>query len=116
MGRINQIQPSQNSNGALLSIAGQLAGTALGGPVGGAVGGMVGGKLAGSGTPQAPQATGASESDAMRRRIEQNNENNLSTLMQAEQTLPSLPEDMRQEYGPAIVQARILEQRKRGMV
>jgi hypothetical protein len=51
----------------------------------------------------------------MMRRQQQLSQDNLATLKQAEAALPQLPESLRQQYAPAIVQARSMEMAKRGM-
>jgi hypothetical protein len=51
----------------------------------------------------------------MARKQQQMGQDNLAVLKQAEAHLPTLPEDLRQQYGPPIIQARMAEQQRRGM-
>lgn len=97
----------------LLTIGGAVVGGVYGGAPGAAAGAglgqMAGGMLAPQQSPQQnPQ--GGSEAAAMARRQAQMSQDNLGALKQAEATLPSLPENLRQEYAPAIVKARMMAQ------
>lgn len=110
----------QNSDGQIFQVGGTVIGGALGGTPGAAVGGMVGGGV--SPQPPRPQALqtsdNGSQADAMMRRSQQLTQDNMQTLTQAEAALPTLPEDLRQQYAPAITQARMLQQQQQqtGMV
>lgn len=58
---------------------------------------------------------GGGEASAMARMAQQKSQDNLQVLKSAEAQLPRLSERLRQEYGPPIIQARMLEERKRGI-
>lgn len=123
---INRIQPSNdNTLGTLLTIGGMAAGGALAGPgiaatLGGAATGGGLGSTAGNILSPAQQqlsdngGSGGSETAAILRKQQQMSQNSLDTLKNAEAQLPSLPESLRQQYAPAIVQARMYEQQKQG--
>ena len=120
MAQVIRPQP-QNNNGLneILPIAGAVVGGIYGGPQGAVAGAGAGQMAGGILNPQKPGAptadSGGSEAAAMARKQAQMGQDNLEVLKQAEAHLPSLPEDMRQQYAPAIIQARMLEQQKRGM-
>lgn len=102
--------------GSIVPGVGTLAGAGLGGTLGGAAGGAVDNSqsLGMQPIPQG-QSGGGAEMAAMSRKQQQMGQDNLAVLQNAETHLPSLPEDLRQQYAPAIVQARMLEQQRRGM-
>lgn len=110
----------ENSLNSLLTVGGGVIGAAYGGGLGAALTGagagqMAGGLLNGQKSPQQNIPLN-SQASAMARRQQSMSQDNLATLKQAEATLPQLPESLRQQYAPAIVQARMLEQQKRGIV
>ena len=122
MAQISRIQPKQGGASELLTIGGGIAGGILGAGNPAAIAGGAGlGNMAGGMVdPQKPPSTtigggDGSQASAMARRQMQASQDNLATLRQAEAVLPKLPEPLRQEYAPAIVQARLLEQNRRGM-
>ena len=104
-------------------IAGGIAGASGGGPPGAIAGAAVGSSLGGTignivePPKETPRAGGSeSKSTALMRRQQQIAQDNLATLKSAEQNLTYLPEDLRQEYAPAIMRARYLEEQRRGLV
>jgi hypothetical protein len=111
----------------LLTIGGGVVGGVLGAAAGGvgavpgaAAGATVGQMAGGLVAPdqeqtQALPQSGAGEAAAMARKQQQMSQDNLATLKQAEAALPQLPEGLRQQYAPAIVQARMMEQQQRGL-
>lgn len=111
--------PDDNLLKNVLTIGGGIAGAVYGGP-GGAVAGAGAGQLAGGilspqKPPQENPQSGGGEAAAMTRKQQQMSQDTLGTLKQAEASLPTLPENLRQQYAPAIIQARMLEEQKRGM-
>jgi hypothetical protein len=119
------IVPQKQKNQGLseiLTLGGAGVGAVLGGPGGALAGASLGSTLGGTAgsyiNQNEPQGTAGAPSQnmAMQRRSQQLGTDNLAALKQAEMQLPKLPEDLRQQYTPAIVQARMLEQQKRGMV
>lgn len=92
------------------TLGGALTGAATGSALGGTLGGLASRGPEGGGIPQ-----GGSELAAMTRRHQQLGQDNLATLSQAEKHLTSLPEGLRQQYAAPIIQARMLEQRQRGL-
>lgn len=120
------IRPQTKSDlGEVLTLGGAIAGGVLGsagGPAGAAGGAALGGGLGGMASnmleppkPQESPLQGGGESAAMLRRQQQMSQDSLGTLKAAEAQLPNLPESLRQQYAPAIVQARMMEQQKRGL-
>lgn len=113
------IRPQKKDDtGEMFQLGGAGIGAVLGGPAGAMTGAGVGGTAAGILAPQQPPAQslgggGGSEAAAMARKQQQMSEDNLSTLKNAEASLPGLPESLRQQYTPAIVQARMLEEQRR---
>lgn len=112
------IMPQQQPSGlsSILPVAGAVGGAAYGGLPGAAAGAGLGSLAGGMVDPKQPTqqfpSSGNSEADAMARRSQQ--QDPLATLKQAEAALPSLPEHIRQQYAPAITQARVLaEQQQR---
>ena len=111
--------------GAILGgLAGGVPGAVAGAQAGGAAAGLVEAKSAGeavnSGIGVASGAQGfankpAGTSPAMKRRLDTIQTDNLETLQAAEGAAATLPESTRQRILPNLVQARMLEQRKRGM-
>lgn len=118
MAQVIRPQPQQGDLNQLLSVGGAIAGGVVGGLPGAAagagIGQMAGGLLNPAQGPAPSAGGGDSEAAAMARRQQQQSQDNLATLKQAEATLPSLPESLRQQYAPAIVQARMLEQQRMG--
>lgn len=123
------LMPQKKNNDSELfqlagGIAGGILGTGVGGPgAGTAAGAALGSQLGGTAgnlltqTPsqgQSPSIGGEGQAAAMARRQQQMSQDNLATLKQAEGQLPQLPEELRQQYAPAIVQARMMEEKKRG--
>lgn len=112
----------------LLGIGGAVTGGIIGGAgTGGTPQGAMMGATAGYGLGQAAgnvltpqqqqqQSLPQTEMEALRRRHAQLNTDNLAILKQAEAQLPSLPEELRQQYAPAIIQARMAEEQRRGGV
>ena len=108
--------------------AGIIAGAAGGGGLGAMVGGLADKQMnrgSGGGGNQQVGAVGVPSSGegskAISRRLEQIAADNGSTsnydkLVAAEAATAQLPEKMRQEYQPALIQARLLEQQRLGMV
>jgi hypothetical protein len=121
------IVPQKKKNEGLseiLTLGGAAGGAMLGGPGGAMAGASLGASLGGVGgsliSQNQPQGTAGvpgapSQSMAMQRRSQQLGTDNLMALTQAEKQLPNLPEDLRQQYAPAIIQARMLEQKQRGL-
>jgi hypothetical protein len=103
------------------TVAGGIVGGIAGGPpgaVGGAVAGNALGGFAGqqaSPTKQMPGSSGGGESAAMARAAQMKSQDSLASLKQAEAALPQVPEAVRQQYAGPIIQARMLEERKRGI-
>lgn len=120
MAQVNRPQVQNNDLSNLLTIGGAAIGGIAGGPQGALTGAGAGQMAAGVLAPpqaQAPMAdNGGSQAAAMARRQQQMSQDNLATLKQAEANLPHLPEDLRQQYGPSIIRARMMEEQKRGMV
>lgn len=113
------IIPPKKGNGELFQIGGAIAGGIVGGPAGAMTGYSLGGALGGMENQSNKQAQGtqqSGQSDAMMRRQQQMAQDNLQVLKNAEASLPTLPEELRQQYAPAIVQARMMEEQKRGLV
>lgn len=109
------IPQKRDSTGQALQLGGAIAGASAG-PSGALTGYSAGG--AASSFLQKPQPQGVESSGqaaAMARRQQQLAQDNLETLKQAEASLPALPEHLRQEYAPAIIQARMLEEQQRGL-
>lgn len=120
MAQVIRPQKPSGGLGEVLGIGGAVIGGIMGGGAPGAAAGAGVGQTAGNmleppEAPQQPVNSSLSEANAMKRRQEQLATDNLAVLKQAEASLPSLPEDMRQQYSPAIIQARMLEQQRRGM-
>ncbi len=125
MAQVIRPQPRDSGFKELLALGGGVAGGVIGGSAGGV--GAVPGAAAGVGIGQTagsildpnkpqqenPQAGG--QASAMARRQAQMSQDNLATLKQAEASLPSLPEELRQQYAPAIIRARMMEQQARGI-
>lgn len=114
--------PAKRSSQAptLFGLAGAVAGAASGGGIPGAmagasVGQTAGGLLTAQNAPPPTVGGGNSEAMAMARKNQQSAQDNLAVLKKAEADLPGLPEDLRQQYSPAIIQARMLEEQKRGL-
>lgn len=109
----------KQSNGLnrALTIGGAALGGIYGGGFSGAMAGAQAGQMAGGliGSNQPQQQQGVPNS-AMQRRLQMQQTDNLATLRDAEAATATLPEKLRQEYMPPIVQARMLEERRRGMV
>ena len=100
--------------GSIVPGAGTIAGATAGAALGGVAGGLADASQkqdAPSGVPQQP-----SQAYAMSQRQQKLSQDNLATLQQAEAGLPQLPEHLRQQYAPAVIQARMLEERQRGLV
>lgn len=95
--------------GSVVPGAGTIAGAGLGATLGGAAGGLLSSQQAGG------QGSPNSEMGAMQRRSDQMGTDNLASLKAAELQLPSLPENLRQQYAPPIIQARMLEQQRQGI-
>ena len=118
MAQVNVPQKRDDTN-ALLQIGGAALGAyATGGsPQGAMAGASAGGMIGGlNQKPQNQPVQAEGQAAAMARRQQQMAQDNLQVLKQAEAQLPSLPEPVRQQYAPAIVQARMLEEQKRGLV
>ena len=107
--------------GALAGGVGAAPGAALGASLSGAstgagLGGIAQGAVA-SNSPQRSQGIPQpNQASAMAQRQQKLSQDNLATLQQAEAGLPKLPEHLRQQYAPAVIQARMLEERQRGLV
>lgn len=119
MAQVIKVQKPDSGTKDVLTIGGGVAGGIVGSGSPGAIGAGAGaGSTAGNfldpTQPPAPTLSGGGEASAMARRLQAASQDNLATLKQAEATLPQLPEALRQAYAPAIVQARMLEQQKRG--
>lgn len=105
--------------GGLLGAAGG-PGAALGGAGAGAsLGGLVGGMFGKSEAPEvketvSPQAVEIDDS-AMTRRLAGQRQDRLAILQQAEAALQQLPKELRQEYASPIVQATMMEERRKAM-
>lgn len=121
---VNTIQvPNKNAQlfQTVLPAAGAIIGGIYGGgPAGAAAGGAIGSVAAqgltqnqSSGVPQV--GGGQGDADAMMRRQRQLSDDNLKKLVDAEGALHQLPEEQRQQYAPAIIQARMLEQQRQGL-
>ncbi len=97
-----------------------LGGAALGSSLGGAAGtigsNFVGSNSNPSGGGAIPNNVGQSQLSAMSRRQQAQSQDSLAALTEAEAALPHLPEPLRQEYAAPIIQARMMEQRNRGIV
>ena len=129
--------------GTIFQLGGAIIGGIYGGPagavagagVGGAAAGLLESKDAGSAVSSGVQvgagvqgmrqnsqmslAEGAKQpgaSPAMKRRLDTVSSDPLDALLQAESAAATLPESTRQRILPNLVQARMLEQRKRGTV
>src|SRR3990167_6500594 len=131
MAQVMKIPPKKSKVSQLLELGGTIAGGIIGGtaagPGGAAVGGAVGGSVIGHSAggiavnilEPPKQEIGVekqSTATALMRRQQQLAQDNLAVLNEAEQNLAYLPENLRQQYAPAIMQARYLEQQKRGLV
>jgi len=116
MAQINRVAPRDSGISQLLTIGGAVGGAFAGNPMAGAgAGQMAAGFIDQPKAPTPMVGEGGSEAAAMARKQQEMSTDNLATLKQAEATLPTLPENLRQQYAPAIVQARLLEQQKRGI-
>lgn len=129
MAQVNLIEYRKKSAlGELLPIAGAVAGGYIGYQAGGGAPGALKGAGAGAALgqlgantldgdsgPRPQQLSSNSEAAAMSRRMQQQSQDNLADFRKAEAALPYLPEDLRQEYGPAIVRARMMEEQRRGL-
>lgn len=106
-------QPQPSGLSSILPLAGMAIGS-FGGPGGAAAGSTIGSVAGGMVDPtrqsQQLPTSGNSEADAMARRSQQ--QDPLTTLKQAEAVLPNLPENIRQQYAPAITQARVMAEQK----
>ena len=97
--------------------AGGIGAAVTGASTGAGLGGVLQGAVSSNdqqrqpGIPQQP-----SQAYAMSQRQQKLSQDNLATLQQAESQLPRLPEQLRQQYAPAVIQARMLEERQRGLV
>jgi len=120
MPQIYSPQVKHPSIGQDLSNIGTLIGAYVTGSPQGAMAGSSAGNMIGNffesdkgprNTPMVPVRS--AEANAMSRRGEQLSQDNLTTLASAESYLPQLPEDLRQQYAPAIIQARMLEEQRR---
>ncbi len=133
MAQINVPQKRAGSNNAAMgpaigTIGGAIVGGFLGGPAGAGLGaslggsaGTIGGEVAansqgGGGSTSIPNNVGQSQLSAMSRRQQAQSQDSLAALTEAEAALPHLPEPLRQEYAAPIIQARMMEQRNRGIV
>ncbi len=115
MAQINRATPSSSGLNDLLTIGGGAAGAYYGGPMGAAAGmgaGQAAGGILNAPPPQAPSVP-QGDSAAMARRQMQESQDNLAILKQAEASLPSLPENLRQQYAPAIIEARMKAEQDR---
>jgi hypothetical protein len=118
MAQVIRPQNQNNDLSNLLTIGGAVigAGSGPGGAAAGAgLGQMAGGIMQPQQPPQQNPESGGGQASAMARRQQQMSQDNLATLKQAEAALPSLPEGLRQQYSPAIIRARMMEQQNRGM-
>lgn len=98
--------------------AGALAGSSAGMGLGSALGSFVDRpdreQVVSQGSPSVGGISPSGSSDAMLRRLQIQRENRLAALTQAEAALPQLGAQAVQDFGPAIIQARILEQKRAG--
>ena len=118
MAQVNRPQKRPDELNSLLTIGGGVAGVAAGGGVSGALAGAgAGSTVGGIVNPEQPQqeAVPAPQAGALQRRQQQLSQDNLALLKRSEASLPSLPEPLRQQYGPAIIQARMMEEKRRGL-
>lgn len=118
----------RNDLSQLLQIGGAVGGAIAGGPgvgaalggaaTGASLGGLAGGMISKPMAQNSAMGVGSPypESNAMMRRTEQLSQDNLGVLKLAEASLPSLPEELRQQYSVPIIQARMLEEKNRGLV
>ncbi len=117
MAQVNMPQRTNDTN-QLLTLGGGVTGALLGGPSGalmGASAGQTAGGLINSGQIPAQTVESSGQAEAMARRQQQLAQDNLNTLKQAQAALPQLPENVRQQYAPAIIKARMMEEQSRGM-
>ena len=100
----------------LLEGGGAAIGAYYGGEGGAAAGAQAGrdsGNIFNAQAPAPQTIQTNSDSSAMARRMRQLSEDRLAVLRQSEAALAELPEPLRRQYAPAIVEARMLEEQKR---
>lgn len=115
-----------NDIGRFLGVLGGGVGAVIGAKAGGGPAGALAGASAGIGVGQSlgnmfaqndqsqqMQNVQPSSDDAVGRRIAAAKSDRLQTLREAEASLPKLPQDMREQYAPAIVQALMAEEKRR---
>jgi hypothetical protein len=110
-GVVGAIASGGNPAGAL---AGSSAGMGLGTGLGSFIDRPDQERVVSQGSPSVVGISPSGSSDAMLRRLQIQRENRLAALTQAEAALPELGTQAVQDFGPAIIQARILEQRRAG--
>lgn len=117
-----KVQRSGGQLSKFLTVAGGIGGAAFGpgGALAGAGAGAALGKLAGDIVDPVKERVVERQpqggtSSALSRRREELERDDLSALEKAEQAAATLPESQRQQVLPTIAQARLLEQRKRGI-
>jgi len=105
--------PRKNKSQELFQVAGAVVGGVTGGPTGAMQGAQMGGAV--SNMVNQPKQVAGTQASAISRRRQELETDNLSALRNAEVAAADLPEDQRQAVIPVLTQARLLEQKKRGM-
>lgn len=116
MPQVYQPKPKADSTGKLLTVGGAVAGAAFGGLPGAATGASLGQMAGGlAAKPQGGATQVPTEQSAMSRKFNTVQDDPLLKLQESQSALAHLPPDLQKQYAPAIQQATLLEQQKRGM-
>lgn len=105
-------QPQKKDNSAAFTVLGAGIGAMGGSPMAGASAGQMVGGLANK--PSAPTQVATQES-AMSRRYNAAQDDPLLKLQESQAALAQLSPDLQKQYKPAIDQATVMEQQRRGL-